>query len=188
MPIKKNQSRGFVILYAVIITTVVLVMGVSLMNIVTKQLVLSSISRGAKLSYFAAIAGKDCAEYWKAIDYFGRVDENGGVVAPSNQSIIGCPDNTQIGGFLLRQPATPVGATMLVTKFQLELVEPDTPHGGLCSLVTVTVDSSACPADWIMIESEGYNVPCGQLASDNPRRVKSVYSDNPNCYPPPTTP
>lgn len=49
---KYNQKNGFALLYAILLSAVVLMIGVSLMNIIAKQLLFSSFSRGSENSYY----------------------------------------------------------------------------------------------------------------------------------------
>lgn len=172
MPVK-TAKRGFVLLYAVIVTTVVLVVGVSLMNIITKQIVISSIGRNAKLAYYAAQTGKQCAEYWLSVDgnYFGRVDESGNEeeIIDLNGGTFGCPTPpTQSGSETTVLP--PSGPN--VKKFQI-----DDSENNLCSLVTVTFTPNSGLPQKVLIEAEGYNASCNNLKTANPRRVKAIYSD-----------
>ena len=193
---KNKKSEGFVILYAVIITTVVLVVGVSLMNIMTKQLVLSSISRNAKISYYAALSGRDCAEFWKTVqtryydsvsdtfpkNYFGKSNLAGNVwIDPVPTTEIICSDVT---------PLTTVvtgSSGLTATSFQFNInINGQT----ACASVIVDADSSKqgdCATDQILVSSDGYNASCEEVfgSNPNPRTVRSIYSDRETC---PTTP
>jgi hypothetical protein len=57
-----QPTRGVVILYAVLITTVLAVVGVSLSNIIARQILLSTLDRGSHLAYYAAHGGYQCAK------------------------------------------------------------------------------------------------------------------------------
>jgi len=166
----KKTSAGFVLLYSVIITTVLLVIGVSLMNIMTKQLVLSSISRNSKLASYAALAGYECAEYWKNADgnYFGQVVNDGTdqrqALGSTDSAKIACPKISDI--IDLNQ----VGYT---TRFKLNF--PD--NVDLCADVMVTFAPDNSCGQYLRVESHGYNSACDKLATPSPRQVESVYSD-----------
>lgn len=177
---KKNE--GFVILYAVIVAMVVSVVGISLMNIITKQLVLSSISRNAKISYYAALAGRDCAEFWyenqnsqnqTGESYFGGYvfdDERGEVVwkNPANSVDISCIND----GSISYEPDIQ-GSRKVVSEFQFSW---NINNQQVCSHITVETNSD-CP---ISIFSEGYNASCEQVDSNNYnfRLVKSTYKSD----------
>jgi len=72
-----NNSKGFVLLYAVLVAGVVSIGGVLLSNIIYKQLILSSIGRESQVSYYAANAGKECAIYWNKLGAFGIIIDDG---------------------------------------------------------------------------------------------------------------
>jgi len=182
MPLKpptKKRSTGFVLLYSVIITTVLLIIGVSLMNIITKQLVISSISRNSKLASYAALAGNECAEYWKNANgnYFGKIDNDGSPLSPPNTTQnpipIACPSKSDIT-FLPKKTSSDNNVTEFLLRF---------PRGiALCADVKVTFDPDNKCGQFILIESRGYNVDCDNIATPNPRRVESVYSDRVLIY------
>ncbi|OJI08263.1 MAG: hypothetical protein COX02_01885 [Candidatus Vogelbacteria bacterium CG22_combo_CG10-13_8_21_14_all_37_9] len=59
---KSNQA--FVLLYAVLVASVVLAIGFSLANIITKQIILSSLGQSSRVAYYAADGGRDCGLFW----------------------------------------------------------------------------------------------------------------------------
>ena len=61
MNISPFKNRGFVLLYALLVASVVLVIGLTLSNIIVKQLIISSISREMNNAYYAANTGRECA-------------------------------------------------------------------------------------------------------------------------------
>ncbi len=65
----KNKN-GFALLYALLLSGAVLSIGVILMNIITKQLVYSSVSRNSETSYYyLANSGREClVNYTKLLD------------------------------------------------------------------------------------------------------------------------
>ncbi len=63
LKLQKNQS-GFALLYAVLLTGVILAIGLGLSSILTKQIVLSSIGSNSQVAYYAANSGKECVFYW----------------------------------------------------------------------------------------------------------------------------
>ncbi len=59
-----KSNRGFVLLYAVLVSSIVITVGLLLANILLKQLVIASTARDAKIAYYAADSGRDCALFW----------------------------------------------------------------------------------------------------------------------------
>ena len=102
------NNDGFVLLYAVLVTMVVVTVGVLMINIVTRQIVLSSVARNSQVAFYAANAGVECVTYWNSQKLFGfdTETENGGsiFIAPTEQIDFACGDsnisisNTSISG------------------------------------------------------------------------------------------
>ncbi|HEY4524581.1 MAG TPA: hypothetical protein VJL36_02375 [Candidatus Paceibacterota bacterium] len=78
-----HHHRGFAVLYAVLMVSIVLTVSLSLLNITFKQLILSFIARESKIAFYAADSALNCAVYWDrqwdlntGIDYhpFGYFD------------------------------------------------------------------------------------------------------------------
>lgn len=67
---KKKQKKGFALLYAILLTGVITVLGLILSNIVTKQIILSSIVRESQLAYYASDSARDCARFWDDKNFF----------------------------------------------------------------------------------------------------------------------
>ena len=58
------KKQGFALLYAILISGVIALIGVLLVNIITKQLVFSSLARDSEISYYyLANSGRECLEY-----------------------------------------------------------------------------------------------------------------------------
>ena len=56
--------RGFTLLLAVLISSILLALGGAIFSIVSKQVVLSSSGRESQFAFFAADSGIECALYW----------------------------------------------------------------------------------------------------------------------------
>lgn len=59
-----HPSRGFTLLIAVILTSVLLSVGLALLDISYKQIVLSSTARQSQYAFYAADSAIECALYW----------------------------------------------------------------------------------------------------------------------------
>lgn len=64
-----SNERGFTLLISIIISSLILAIGLSILNITLKEFILSSIARESEYAFYAADAGMECALYW---DGFGR--------------------------------------------------------------------------------------------------------------------
>lgn len=71
----ENNKRGFTLLFAVLVSIMILAVGASIINIALKQVILSGSGRESQFAFYAANTGLECALYW---DLNGTiVDDNG---------------------------------------------------------------------------------------------------------------
>ena len=61
----KQSQKGFALLLALIVSSVVLAIGISILEISISQITLSSTSRESEFAFQAAHAGVDCLWYWR---------------------------------------------------------------------------------------------------------------------------
>ncbi len=61
----KNKKSGFALLLAIVVSSIVLAVGLTMLSITVKQLTLSSVSRESSISFATAAAGLECARYWR---------------------------------------------------------------------------------------------------------------------------
>ena len=62
--IMHNEPRGFTLLIAVVLTSVLLSVGLALLDIALKQVTLSSTARQSQYAFYAADSAMECALYW----------------------------------------------------------------------------------------------------------------------------
>ncbi len=75
---KKNiHQKGFVILFTILISVIVLMIGLGIFSIATRETVLSGTAREAQFAFYAADAGVECALYAETLDVFNN-QGNGG--------------------------------------------------------------------------------------------------------------
>jgi Tfp pilus assembly protein PilX len=73
---KKNKyqttvpQRGFTLLLASLIASLLLAVGLSMFTIAQKEIILSSLGRDSQYAFYAADAGAECALYWDFKDAF----------------------------------------------------------------------------------------------------------------------
>ncbi len=93
MKSRSKLNNGFVLLYAVLVSSIVLTVGLLLANILLKQLVIAGAARDAKIAYYAADAGRDCALYW--------VNELGSLLFAGGITSITCNGEEEDGGVVV---------------------------------------------------------------------------------------
>lgn len=64
--VKEQQNAGFALLLTLVIVSVVLAIGLSLLQITTKQSSLSSVARESEIALNAATTGTECMQYYRS--------------------------------------------------------------------------------------------------------------------------
>ena len=83
----KKQTEGFTILFAVLVSSLILALGLGIVSITMKEVQLSGAGRDSQLAFYAADSGAECAFYWDLKgDYFATSTTWSG----SNQSDMKC--------------------------------------------------------------------------------------------------
>lgn len=167
---QKNQ-KGFVILFTIIIATIILMIGMGIFSVATRQTVLSGTAREAQYAFYAADAGVECA-------LFGNVFLNG-TTQYSSDAVFEC------------------GATDLAvsgngstgTPYVFYVDTSNDPADRSCALVTVFVGLG-----YKRVIAQGYNMCTTDLLPDdkNPLLVERVlnttYEYGASATPPPAAP
>lgn len=73
--IKKNK-KGFTLLFAVLVSTLVLAVGASIISMALRQVILSGIGRDSQFAFYAANTGMDCGVYWDHHDSLNFATSN----------------------------------------------------------------------------------------------------------------
>lgn len=59
-----NLARGFTLIFAILISSLLVALGISISGFVIKQLAISAVSRESQIAFYAADNGVECALYW----------------------------------------------------------------------------------------------------------------------------
>jgi Tfp pilus assembly protein PilX len=59
-----NNKKGFTLLLATLISSLLLLLGAAIFSVIKKELVLSSLGRDSQFAFYAADTGAECALYW----------------------------------------------------------------------------------------------------------------------------
>lgn len=82
-----HAQRGFTILFAVLIASIMLAIGIAIFDITVRELRLSSVARESQFAIYAAETGVECALYWDS-KYSGSSSAfTGGSASGSTQTI-----------------------------------------------------------------------------------------------------
>lgn len=150
---KTRTQRGFTLLYAVLISSILLAIGIAIFEITVRELRLSSVVRESQYAFYAADSGIECVLYWDMQASSSRV------FYPGASQTITCDSQSipNVGGSAFGTPNT----------FSAGIPGPNR-----CVSVTVTkskvdpVDISPNPAVRTVIDSRGYNVACSELGTN----------------------
>lgn len=168
-----KRPRGFAILYAVLVASIVITVGLSLLDISTRETTLSFFGLESQKAFYAAESGLECALYW---DIRGR---NGiSVFATSTPGLVECASqgvgtNTQT---VPTNPSVPSligggGNTNPTSIFYLDFNRGSKPLP-YCVIVTVTKFLNTNNPNLLPIATDiiarGYNT----CDTTNPRRVE----------------
>ena len=64
----KKNTRGFTVLFAVLISSILLSIGIAILDLTLKQFTLSSVSKDSQIAFYAADTGQECAMYWDHVN------------------------------------------------------------------------------------------------------------------------
>lgn len=141
-----KKNKGFTLLVAVVVTSMLLLIGFILSDVATKQLKLSSSNEESQSAFFAADSGLECAKYWdlSSADLSPFATATPGTVICNNQTIKtglqtippSATPNSVIGG----------GNTNATSTFYLSYTKG-------CAIVTVAKKANG----YTTIDSRGYN-------------------------------
>ncbi len=138
-----QNKQGFVLLFSVLVSSLLLAIGLAIFNIGQKELVLSATARDSQFAFYAADTGIECAFYW---------DFQSGTFSPGATQGITC------SGVLLPN----VGGKNYGVEDTFRLDLSPQPY-----CVDVTVRKTESPRR-TYVEARGYNT----CDSNNPRRVE----------------
>ncbi len=151
--IKKNaHERGFTVLFAALVASLVLTLGISVFTIAQKQLILSSIGRNSQYAFYAADTGAECALYWDI--------RHGAFTTGSILPDIACDVHPDI-------VITPIdfgGGRVDYEAAQFD-------SNGYCVEITVT---KQLVHPRTRIHSNGYSVPCSDIETSSRVLQRSV--------------
>ena len=137
----KNSQKGFTLLLAALIASIVLALGASIFTIAQKSVILSSLGRDSQFAFYAADTGSECALFW---------DLRFGYFATTAPVSVVNPD-PRCGGTTLVASGRSVTYPYTMT-FQFE-------PNGFCSIVTVSKAQSGSTVTTV-IHADGYNTNC----------------------------
>lgn len=91
---KKNnfKKRGFTILFAVIVSSLVLAIGISIGSITLKQIKISILGRDSQVAFYSADSGSECVMYHDLINKYFATSSDSATAIPAPALEISCFD------------------------------------------------------------------------------------------------
>lgn len=143
-------EKGFTLMLATLIASVVLALGTSIFTLAQKELTLSSVGRDSQFAFYAADTGAECALYW---DMRFQLFPTSTPLAKN----LTCDSESRT------TTAQAIGGA-IISSFQFE-------PNGYCAKVTVTKKDTAPRT---VIRVDGYNTACDTISSSSHALERSV--------------
>lgn len=151
---KPAQQRGFTLLLAALVSALVLILGVSIFELVQREVSLSGLGRDSQFAFYAADTAAECALYWDVrLAYFSSSTP---YVTPS------------CDGTSWSEVSGSVGALPYTISFRLENLFG---ANGNCADVSVT-KSETNPRT--RIRADGYSTVCDRITDSGRVLQRSV--------------
>ncbi len=151
----RNKEGGFAMLFAVLTSSVLLSIGLSIFNLTIKELALSSSGRESQAAFYAADSGVECALYWDV--------KGGDIFATSSDARTPSPANPQCAGQFINITPNSQTSNSASTEFSFAPIDSVPALNDPCSLVTVQKQSDGSTR----ITSRGYNVGYSDNGTSN---------------------
>lgn len=178
---KQRTTEGFALLLAIVIASILLAVGLTMLSITVKQLTLSSIARESEIAFHAAAAGMECIRYHRREN--DTLQFTDAVTADGAAPVIDCFDQSSQSSD--REDERAVNSDGYTNEFHYEF---DWGDGGTarCSQVdlyvmmgiadsyvddfsdvSAVIDDKTCPVGGAcsVVIARGYNKSCTDLAN-----------------------
>lgn len=175
---KTNTENGFALLLALIISSVVLAIGVSLLNISVNQINLSTTARESEFAFQASHAGIDCMSYWRSEKASAYTSSTTATANPSVNCFTKAPQTTsktvlsQVAGQSVSYKYTNVfewGSPLRCTSVDMYVMNAYNQQITLpfANKAVGTNGSKVCKVGntCTVLISDGYNRACGEIGT-----------------------
>ncbi|MEY4747212.1 MAG: hypothetical protein RLZZ416_261 [Candidatus Parcubacteria bacterium] len=176
----ERSQRGFTLLLAALIASIVLSLGAAIFAIAKKEVILSSLGRDSQFAFYVADTAAECALYWDfRYGYFGKTIPDG-----FNLADLKCDGQclSASGPSCGEMSGRANASHYTMTSDQMNFFQDASPAGGYCAEVRVEkcdgpFDSNgACtPSNpavvHTIIHANGYSTNCASILS-SPRSLQ----------------
>jgi hypothetical protein len=158
-----KTKRGFTLLLAALVASIVLALGSSIFTIAKKQITLSSLGRDSQFAFYAADTIAECALYYDV-----RFAEFATSSASATMQPIQC-DGVVVTPTLTASGPTQATSHFIATIFTLD--EAGAPQSGNCAEVTLTKNPAP---PYTVIHADGYSTGCSTITSSARALQRSI--------------
>jgi len=156
---RRKFTTGFTILYAVIVSSLILALGLGIVAITMKEVKLSGAGRDSQLAFYAADSGSECAMYHDLVkDVFPTSTSETIILSKCNGQGI---EATSVGD----------NVSTATTSFRMFMVDNETNKPCVDVEVIKYMDNSIPPKQKTSIDARGYNT----CDANNARRLERGY-------------
>ncbi len=159
----RNYKRGFTLLLAALVASIVLALGSSIFSIAKKQITLSSLGRDSQFAFYAADTIAECALYY---------DVRFSAFATSSASALMGP--IQCDGMIVTPTLDASTANSAASHFSVTIFtkdENDVAQPGNCAEIIMTKNAIA---PYTVIHANGYSTECLTLTSSGRALQRSI--------------
>jgi len=164
----RRAQRGFTLLLAALVSSIVLAVGAAIFSIAQKQVILSALGRDSQFAFYAADTAAECALYWDfRFLYFGEMPPPN--VEPK------CDE--KLMNFTLTDGTRTAGADYTMTSRKIDLfsdIVDVSGSGNLCAEVWVAKSLDSTGAVRTVIHADGYSTDCASIDTSARALQRSV--------------
>lgn len=158
----QQRKKGFTLLLAALVASIVLALGTSIFQIASKELTLSATGRDSQFAFYAADTAAECALYW---DVRHQLFATSTPAAPTNLT---CDNQTAA----VTATAVTGGAS---SNFEILLFADVPPGSGYCADVSITKKlDQTTNSEKTVIDANGYSVACSAINTSPTALQRSV--------------
>lgn len=163
---KISQKRGFALMIAALISSIVLALGAAIYDISIKQLSLSSLSRETQFAFYAADTAAECALYWdNRYSYYATTTPSG--VTPT------CDGTTLAATAYQGSPPSGTTATQPYS-YPYYVTFQFAPNGYCANVTVIKTKNITTGVVTSVIHADGYNTACASIATSRIALQRSV--------------
>jgi len=144
-----QPNRGFAMLFSVLVSSLLVVIGLSIFNITLKELTISTSARESQIAFYAANSGLECALRWDNLNgnglrsAFASTSDD----ITSAKSVIALCNTVRVNS-----------ATSATTEFEFKVNDPNALNGPCAKVKIAKTPGSPVGKMTTVIESRGKNI------------------------------